>query len=146
MGSGCQQQMSILVRHYMAHDNAACRLDFHFRVLVHQLFGDHFHVFRENGDHSAADFGSWTKGLASDELSCCVDCLLGPPEDLEKFDARKAKVVELRFFGGLNLDETAQVLQVSRDTVKRDWKLAKTWLLCEMAEGGGDGSRALAQD
>jgi DNA-directed RNA polymerase specialized sigma24 family protein len=43
-------------------------------------------------------------------------------------------VVELRFFGGLNLDETADVLKVSRDTVKRDWNLAKTWLLCEMTE------------
>jgi RNA polymerase sigma factor (TIGR02999 family) len=61
-------------------------------------------------------------------------------EDLEKFDSRKAKVIELRFFGSLNLDETAEVLQVSRDTVKRDWKLAKNWLLCEMTEGGKDGS------
>ena len=61
-------------------------------------------------------------------------------EDLEKFDSRKAKVIELRFFGGLTLDETADVLQVSRDTVKRDWKLARNWLLCEMAEGGKDGS------
>jgi RNA polymerase sigma factor (TIGR02999 family) len=61
-------------------------------------------------------------------------------EDLEKFDARKAKVIELRFFGGLTLDETAEVLQVSRDIVKRDWKLARNWLLCEMTEGGKDGS------
>jgi RNA polymerase sigma-70 factor, ECF subfamily len=61
-------------------------------------------------------------------------------EKLEKFDARKARVVDLRFFGGLNLDETAEVLNVSRDTVKRDWKLAKTWLLCEMTEGGKHGS------
>jgi len=51
---------------------------------------------------------------------------------LAAFDPRKAKVVELRFFGGLNLDETAHVLNVSRDTVKRDWRLAKVWLLCEM--------------
>ena len=61
-------------------------------------------------------------------------------EDLEKFDSRKARVIELRFFGGLTLDETAEVLQVSRDTVKRDWKLARNWLLCEMTEGGKDGS------
>ncbi len=51
---------------------------------------------------------------------------------LASFDPRKAKVVELRFFGGLDLDETAQVLNVSRDTVKREWRLAKVWLLCEM--------------
>jgi RNA polymerase sigma factor (TIGR02999 family) len=61
-------------------------------------------------------------------------------EKLEKFDSRKAKVVELRFFGGLNLDETAEVLKVSRDTVKRDWNLAKTWLLSEMAERRKNGS------
>ncbi len=61
-------------------------------------------------------------------------------EKLEEFDPRKAKVVELRFFGGLNLDETAQVLKVSRDTVKRDWSLAKTWLLCEMTERRKNGS------
>ncbi len=61
-------------------------------------------------------------------------------EKLEKFDSRKGKVVELRFFGGLNLDETAEVLKVSRDTVKRDWKLARNWLLCEMSEGGKNGA------
>jgi RNA polymerase sigma-70 factor, ECF subfamily len=53
-------------------------------------------------------------------------------QTLAEFDERKAKVVELRFFGGLDLDETAEVLQVSRDTVKRDWRLAKIWLLDEM--------------
>ena len=47
-------------------------------------------------------------------------------------DARKSQVVELRFFGGLTLEETAAALQVSRDTVKRDWKMAKLWLLREL--------------
>ncbi len=66
---------------------------------------------------------------------------------LARFDARKAKVVELRFFGGMTEDETAEVLHVSRDTVKRDWRLAKNWLLCELTEGGGrNGSRAMAAD
>ena len=51
---------------------------------------------------------------------------------LEVFDARKAWVVELRFFGGLTLEETAEVLNVSADTVGRDWDLAKTWLYHEM--------------
>lgn len=51
---------------------------------------------------------------------------------LSDFDPRKAKVVELRFFGGLSVDETAQVLEVSPDTVRRDWRLAKVWLLCEL--------------
>ena len=48
-------------------------------------------------------------------------------------DARKSQVVEMRFFGGLSLEETAEALHVSRDTVKRDWKMAKLWLLRELA-------------
>ena len=47
-------------------------------------------------------------------------------------DARKSQVVEMRFFGGLTFEETAEALQVSRDTVKRDWKMAKLWLLREL--------------
>jgi RNA polymerase sigma factor (TIGR02999 family) len=52
---------------------------------------------------------------------------------LAVMDERKSRVVELRFFGGLNVDETAAVLGVSPDTVKRDWRMAKVWLLREMA-------------
>jgi RNA polymerase sigma factor (TIGR02999 family) len=53
-------------------------------------------------------------------------------QDLSAFDARKAQVVELRFFGGLSVEETAEVLKVSRETVIRDWKLAKVWLVREL--------------
>jgi RNA polymerase sigma-70 factor, ECF subfamily len=53
-------------------------------------------------------------------------------EALAKFDARKSRVVELRFFGGLSVEETASVLKVSPDTVMRDWRLAKAWLEGEM--------------
>lgn len=53
-------------------------------------------------------------------------------EALEAVDPRKAKVVELRFFGGLSVEETADVLHVSTDTIKRDWRLAKLWLLREL--------------
>ena len=51
---------------------------------------------------------------------------------LAAVDERKSQVVEMRFFGGLNIDETAEALHVSRDTVKRDWKMAKLWLLREL--------------
>lgn len=51
---------------------------------------------------------------------------------LAAIDERKSRIVELRFFGGLNLNETAAVLGVSRDTVKRDWRTAKVWLLREI--------------
>ena len=57
-------------------------------------------------------------------------------EALAAVDARKSRVVELRFFGGLSVEETAEVLHVSTDTVKRDWRLAKLWLLREL-EGDG---------
>ena len=53
-------------------------------------------------------------------------------------DARKSQVVEMRFFGGLTLEETAEALQVSRDTVKRDWQMAKLWLLRELRGGAHD--------
>jgi len=51
---------------------------------------------------------------------------------LASVDSRKSQVVEMRFFGGLSLEETAEALHVSRDTVKRDWKMAKLWLLREL--------------
>lgn len=54
-------------------------------------------------------------------------------EGLAKVDKRKSQVIELRFFGGLSIEETARYLRVSEDTVIRDWKLAKAWLLNEIA-------------
>jgi DNA-directed RNA polymerase specialized sigma24 family protein len=50
-------------------------------------------------------------------------------------DPRRAQVVELRFFGGLSVEETAEALKVSPDTVMRDWKVAKVWLARELAKG-----------
>jgi RNA polymerase sigma-70 factor (ECF subfamily) len=52
---------------------------------------------------------------------------------LEAVYPRKSQVVELRFFGGLSLEETAEALQVSTNTVKRDWRFAKLWLLQELS-------------
>jgi RNA polymerase sigma factor (sigma-70 family) len=59
---------------------------------------------------------------------------------LATVDERKSKVVELRFFGGLSVEETAVVLKVSPETVMRDWRLAKLWLLRELSEGNGRGA------
>ena len=53
---------------------------------------------------------------------------------LAAIDQRKSEVVELRFFGGLGIEETAEVLKVSPETVKRDWKLAKAWLRRELRQ------------
>ena len=58
---------------------------------------------------------------------------------LAKVDLRKSQVVELRFFGGLSVEEAAEVLKVSPDTVVRDWKLAKAWLLRELSQESRDG-------
>ncbi len=56
---------------------------------------------------------------------------------LAALNQRQAQVVELRFFGGLSEAETAEVLKVSLPTVKRDWRLAKVWLLRELSKGSG---------
>jgi RNA polymerase sigma factor (TIGR02999 family) len=53
---------------------------------------------------------------------------------LAQVDPRKARVVEMRFFAGLSVEETAEVLAVSSDTVKRDWRLARAWLLAELSD------------
>jgi RNA polymerase sigma factor (TIGR02999 family) len=58
---------------------------------------------------------------------------------LARVDARKSRVVEMRFFGGLSVEETAEVLKVSAVTVKRDWSTAKLWLYRELAGGVADG-------
>lgn len=51
---------------------------------------------------------------------------------LAQVDSRKAKVVELRFFGGLSVEESAEVLKISPQTVMRDWKTARAWLMAEL--------------
>lgn len=57
-------------------------------------------------------------------------------EDLAQWDQRKAQVVELRFFGGLTGEEIAAELKISEESVNRDWRLAKAWLLKHITEGG----------
>ncbi len=59
---------------------------------------------------------------------------------LARLDPRKVQVVEMRFFGGLSVEETAEALNVSPVTVMRDWSTAKAWLYREIAAGAGDGS------
>ena len=56
--------------------------------------------------------------------------------ELAELEERKARVVELRFFGGLSVEETAEVLEISPQSVMRDWKLARAWLLARLRGGG----------
>ena len=82
-------------------------------------------------DHSTAVDLDQIATLASDGAStlCALDDALA---SLAQMDPRRAQVIELRFFGGLSVEETAQVLQVSPQTVMRDWRLARAWLAREL--------------
>lgn len=73
-------------------------------------------------------------GEQSPDLVALDDAL----KDLARIDERKSQVVELRFFGGLSVEETAEVLKVSPQTVLRDWRLAKSWLLHELERRSDD--------
>ena len=59
---------------------------------------------------------------------------------LARLDERQSRIVELRFFGGLSVKETAEVMKISADTVMRDWKLAKVWLFRELRRGIRNGA------
>jgi RNA polymerase sigma-70 factor (ECF subfamily) len=74
------------------------------------------------------EVGSWR----GSELIALDDALT----TLAQMDPRKEKIIELRFFGGLSVDETAEVLKISAQTVMRDWKLARAWLERELAKVG----------
>jgi RNA polymerase sigma factor (TIGR02999 family) len=83
--------------------------------------------------------------LAQDRATdlVAVDELL---QQLQVFDSRKSQVVELRFFGGLSVDETAEVLKIAPITVMREWKLAKAWLYRELNRKEGNQGSALVAD
>jgi RNA polymerase sigma factor (TIGR02999 family) len=86
-------------------------------------------------DHSSAidldQIPSSDRDLASSSF-CALDDAL---ESLARIDPRRAKVIELRFFGGLSVEETAAVLRVSPQTVMRDWRLARAWIARELRGG-----------
>ena len=72
-----------------------------------------------------SDPGTIERAIATAERTWDLDAALTA---LAAFDERKSRVVEMKYFGGLSVEETAEVLQVSVITVARDWKLAKAWL------------------
>jgi RNA polymerase sigma-70 factor, ECF subfamily len=95
------------------------------------------HNLRRGGGvpHVSLDEAALVGGHRAADLVALDDAL----NTLAQRDPRKAQVVEMRFFGGLNVDETADVLKVSPATVMRDWSTAKTWLYRELAGGIRDG-------
>ncbi len=78
---------------------------------------------------SAVDLDQIPTAESSASSLCALDDAL---KSLTRIDPRRAHVVELRFFGGLSVDETAEALQVSPQTVMRDWRLARAWLAREL--------------
>ena len=74
--------------------------------------------------------------LGSKARDVDVEALDQALTEFAKIDPRKARVVELRFFGGLTVEETAEVLEISEETVTRDWTVAKTWLFRELSHRG----------
>jgi RNA polymerase sigma factor (TIGR02999 family) len=73
--------------------------------------------------------------LAAGRREIDVAALDAALRSLETVDPRKGAVVEMRYFGGLSVEETAEALHISPETVKRDWRLAKAWLLRELKGG-----------
>lgn len=76
------------------------------------------------------------EAVAADQPGADLVALDDALQSLAAFDKRGARVVELRFFGGLSVEESAEVLGVSPRTVKRDWTAARAWLLSELQQGG----------
>jgi RNA polymerase sigma factor (TIGR02999 family) len=85
--------------------------------------------------HIVLDEGAVMSGQRGADLVALDDAM----NALARHDPRKAQVVEMRYFGGLSVAETAEVLKVSPITVMRDWRTAKIWLLRELANTTGDG-------
>jgi len=100
------------------------------RILVE--FARHRHRQKRGGDavQVCIDDASEIAQEKGADLVALSDALTA----LARFDARMSQMVELRFFGGLTVEETAEVLKVSPETVMRDWKTAKVWLLRELSQ------------
>jgi RNA polymerase sigma-70 factor, ECF subfamily len=95
------------------------------------------HNLKRGGDvqHVSLDETAVVGGDGTTNLAALDDAM----DALSRVDPRKVQVVEMRFFGGLSVEETAEVLKVSPVTVMRDWSTAKAWLYRELAGGTADG-------
>jgi len=107
--------------------------------LMRRILVDHArrHNLKRGGgvQHIALEDTAAVGGGRAENLVVLDDAM----QALARIDPRKAHVVELRFFGGLNVEETAEVLKVSTVTVMRDWNTARAWLYREMGGGARDG-------
>jgi len=90
--------------------------------------------------HVSLDEAAVVAGERASEILALDEALRA----LEALDAQKGRIVELRYFTGLSVEETAEVMKISPTTVRREWRRAKAWLYRAIAEGGGDETRPLA--
>lgn len=102
------------------------------RILVDHARSRNTHKRGEGAVNVALDDSVIVSGERGADLVALDDAL----DSLTRMDPRKGQVVELRFFGGLSVEETAEALHVSPETVLRDWRLAKVWLLREVSGRG----------
>jgi RNA polymerase sigma factor (TIGR02999 family) len=107
--------------------------------LMRRILVDHarrHNVKRGGGaQHVSLDEAAVVSGDRAADLVALDDAM----NALARLDPRKVQVVEMRFFGGLTVEETAEVLKVSPVTVRREWSTAKVWLYRELSGGTGDG-------
>lgn len=111
--------------------------------LIRRILVDHArrHNLKRGGgvQHVSLDAAAIVGGDRDADLVALDDAL----NLLAGLDPRKVQVVEMRFFGGLSVEETAEVLKVSPVTVKREWRAAKAWLYRELTGGTADGLRTV---
>src|SRR6202790_1289439 len=111
--------------------------------LMRRILVDHArrHNLKRGGgvQHIALEDTAAVGGGRAENLVVLDDAM----QALARIDPRKAHVVELRFFGGLNVEETAEVLKVSTVTVMRDWNTAKAWLYRELSARKSDALRSM---
>jgi RNA polymerase sigma factor (TIGR02999 family) len=112
-----------------AHFFAVCARQMR-RILTDQARARHSHKRGGGAQPVSLDVAPVVCPDSREDLLAVDDAL----NKLAKTDARKSQVVELKFFGGLSVEETAEVLKVSPETVVRDWRLAKAWLLRELSQ------------
>jgi RNA polymerase sigma-70 factor (ECF subfamily) len=107
-------------------------------LVMRRILVDHArrHNLRRGGavQHVSLDEAAVMSGDEDMDLLALDDAL----NTLARIDPRKVQVVEMRFFGGLSVEETAEVLKVSAITVKRDWRSARAWLFRELTGGSAD--------
>jgi len=111
--------------------------------LMRRILVDHArrHNLKRGGgvEHVALEEAAVVGGGQGPDLVALDDAM----NTLARIDPRKVQVVEMRFFGGLSVEETAEVLKVSTITVKRDWRAARAWLYRELTGGTTDGFRTM---